>query len=180
VTSLRREAVDAADWGLSMQSLLMNLNQIFKVTIVVVLSGLALLPLAFAGEDRSRKACDYCRMIISDKQYGGKLRTAKGKTYIFDASECLAAFTIKQMAKPDTVATMSSVNFDNPASFVNVNRAIYLQTKALMSPMSLNLLAFATAADAEAARKKHPGEILRWNQVLEMVKRKWFPEMLAK
>ena len=119
-------------------------------------------------------------MIISDKQYGGKLRTAKGKTYIFDASECLAAFTIKQMDKPDTVATMSSINFDNPASFVNVNRAIYLQTKALMSPMSLNLLAFATAADAEAARKKHPGEILRWNQVLEMVKRKCFPEMLAK
>jgi copper chaperone NosL len=119
-------------------------------------------------------------MIITDKQYGGKLSTTKERTYIFDASECLAAFTIKQMAKPDTVVTMSSVNFSNPASFVNVKRAVYLQTKALMSPMSLNLLAFATAADAEAARKKHPGEILRWNQVLDLVKRKWFPEMLAK
>jgi copper chaperone NosL len=163
-----------------MQNLLLNLSQLFKVTIVVLLLVPPFSKLAFSGDDRGRKACDYCRMIISDKQYGGKLRTAKGKTYIFDASECLAAFTIKEMAKPDTVAAIYSVNFANPASFVNVNRAVYLQTKALMSPMSLNLLAFATAADAEGAKKKYPGEILRWNQVLDLVKRKWFPEMSTK
>jgi copper chaperone NosL len=163
-----------------MYSLRMSLNEIFTVTAVALLLEVVVSPPAFAGEDRGPKTCDFCRMIITDKQYGGKLSTTKGKTYIFDASECLAAFTIKQMAKPDTVVTMSSVNFSNPASFVNVKRAVYLQTKALMSPMSLNLLAFATAADAEAARKKHAGEILRWNQVLDLVKRKWFPEMLAK
>jgi len=48
-----------------------------------------------AGEDRGRPTCDYCRMIITEKEYGGKIKTAKGKALIFDATECMAAFVIK-------------------------------------------------------------------------------------
>ena len=44
-----------------------------------------------AGEDRGRPTCDYCRMIITEKEYGGKIKTVKGKALIFDATECMAA-----------------------------------------------------------------------------------------
>ena len=53
-----------------------------------------------AGEDRGRPTCDYCRMIITEKEYGGRIKTTKGKTLIFDATECMAAFVIKAMVKP--------------------------------------------------------------------------------
>ena len=61
-----------------------------------------------AGEDRGRPTCDYCRMIITEKEYGGRIKTAKGKTLIFDATECMAAFVIKAMVKPAEIQSLWS------------------------------------------------------------------------
>ena len=132
-----------------------------------------------AGEDRGRPTCDYCRMIITEKEYGGRIKTAKGKTLIFDATECMAAFVIKAMVKPAEIQSLWSVNFNQPGKMLNAKTACYLQSNSMMSPMSMNLSAYPSRAEAEKMREKHPGDLLNWAQVLEFVKQKWFREMLG-
>ena len=132
-----------------------------------------------AGEDRGRPTCDYCRMIITEKEYGGRIKTAKGKTLIFDATECMAAFVIKAMVKPAEIQSLWSVHFSQPGRMLNAKTAFYLQSNSMMSPMSINLSAYQSRAEAERMREKHPGELLNWTQVLDFVKQKWFREMLG-
>jgi len=138
------------------------------------------LPVALvAGEDRGRPTCDYCRMIITEKEYGGKIKTVKGKTLIFDATECMAAYVIKSMVKPAEIQSLWSMHFSQPGRMVNAKTAFYLQANSMMSPMSINLSAYPSRAEAERMRENHPGEILNWTEVLEHVKQKWFREMLG-
>jgi len=132
-----------------------------------------------AGEDRGRPTCDYCRMIITEKEYGGKIKTVKGKPLIFDATECMAAYVIKAMVKPAAIQSLWSMDFSQPGRLVNAKTALYLQSNSMMSPMSINLSAYPSRAEAEKMRERHPGEILNWTQVLDHVKQKWFREMLA-
>jgi len=132
-----------------------------------------------AGEDRGRPTCDYCRMIITEKEYGGRIKTAKGKTLIFDATECMAAFVIKAMVKPAEIQSLWSVHFNQPGRMLNAKTACYLQSNSMMSPMSINLSAYQSRAEAERMRQNHPGELLNWAQVLDFVKQKWFREMLG-
>jgi len=135
--------------------------------------------LMIAGEDRGRPTCDYCRMIITEKEYGGKIKTVKGKTLIFDATECMAAYVIKAMVKPAEIQSLWSMHFSQPGRMVNAKTAFYLQSNSMMSPMSINLSAYSSRAEAERMRENHPGEILNWTQVLDHVKQKWFREMLG-
>jgi len=129
-----------------------------------------------AGEDRGRPTCDYCRMIITEKEYGGKIKTAKGKTLIFDATECMAAFVIKAMVKAAEIQSLCSIHFNKPGRMLNATTACYLHSNSMMSPMAINLSAYQTRSEAEKMRQKHPGELLNWTQVLNHVKEKWFPE----
>ena len=144
--------------------------------VVCVCVGPAVL---MAGEDRGRPTCDYCRMIITEKEYGGRIKTTKGKILIFDATECMAAFVIKAMVKPAEIQSLWSVNFNQPGKMLNARTACYLQSNSLMSPMSINLSAYASRTEAGKMREKHPGDLLDWTQVLEFVKQKWFREMLG-
>jgi len=132
-----------------------------------------------AGEDRGRPTCDYCRMIITEKEYGGRIKTTQGKTLVFDATECMAAFVIKTMVKPAEVRSLWSVNFNQPGKMLNAKTACYLQSNSLMSPMSINLSAYPSRVEAGRMREKHPGDLLNWAEVLEFVKQKWFREMLG-
>ena len=132
-----------------------------------------------AGEDRGRPTCDYCRMIITEKEYGGKIKTVRGKALIFDATECMAAYVIKAMVKPAKIQSLWSMQFSQPGRLLNAKTAFYLQSNSMMSPMSMNLSAYRSRAEAERMRENHPGEILNWTEVLDYVKQKWFREMLA-
>lgn len=133
----------------------------------------------FGGEDRGRPTCDYCRMIITEKQYGGNIKTVMGKTLIFDATECMAAFVIKAMVKPAEIHSLWSVPFSQSGRLLNARTACYLQSKSMMSPMGINLSAYPSRASAEKMQQRHQGELLNWTQVLDHVRQKWFPEMVA-
>ena len=131
------------------------------------------------GEDRGRPTCDYCRMIITEKEYGGRIKAVGRKPFIFDATECMAAFVIKAMVKPVEIQSLWSMNFKQPGQMLNARTASYLQSNSMISPMAINLSAYASRAEADSMRQKHPGEILSWVEVLNFVKQKWFPEIVG-
>ena len=132
-----------------------------------------------AGEDRGRPTCDYCRMIITEKEYGGRIKTVKGKALIFDATECMAAYVIKAMVKPAEIQSLWSMHFSQPGRMVNAKTAFYLQSNSMMSPMSINLSAYRSRAEAERMRETILARSSTGLKFLDHVKQKWFREMLA-
>ena len=42
--------------------------------------------------DYGNEVCDFCKMTIVDTQHATEIVTKKGKTYKFDASECMVNF----------------------------------------------------------------------------------------
>src|SRR5262249_38760744 len=144
------------------------------LALALLAVGPVLTTAARGAQDEGRPACDYCRMIITERRFGAKLETRDRKLYIFDSTECLAAYFLRTPVDSSEVRTVWSVRWDRPQSVVDARKAWYLLSDRLPSPMGMNLSAFRTSAAAEAARKTHPGELLRWGQVLELVQRKWF------
>ena len=113
------------------------------------------------------KACDYCRMSISDERFGGQLITPRGKTYAFDAIECLASYYLQNRADGDN-GSVWVADFANPGHWLEAKNALFIRNDAHQSPMGLNLVALRADAD-NATAGQVPGTTLRWQQVLALV-----------
>jgi len=118
--------------------------------------------------------CDYCGMWIEQPRFGGRMQTLDRRSLRFDATECMAAFTIRPRDGALAPVGMWSVRWDRPGAEVDARKAVYLLCDSLPSPMGVGLSAFADARAAQAARRRHPGRLLDWNQVVELVRARWF------
>lgn len=107
-------------------------------------------------------ACTHCKMTIADNRYGSELVTEKGKVYKFDAIECLSAF---QVASSEQFAFQLVTNFLQPGEFIEAQKAWYLQSSSLPSPMGMNLTAFAEENDARAVATEKGGKVMDWEEV---------------
>lgn len=118
--------------------------------------------------------CDYCGMLIEQPRFGGRMQTLDRQTLRFDATECMAAFTIRPRNGELAPVAMWSVRWDRPGAELDARKAVYLHSESLPSPMGLHLSAFPDARAAAAARAKHPGRLLDWDQVVGLVRERWF------
>jgi copper chaperone NosL len=115
-------------------------------------------------------ACDYCRMTISDERFAGQFITHKGKVHAFDSIECLASF----YAFGTTPAQRGDAwvaDFANPGRWVAAERAVFARAETRRSPMGLDIMAFQADADTAAIRRDMKASIMRWSDVLELVRR---------
>jgi len=128
-------------------------------------------PIHFGEDD-----CDYCRMIISDQRYGGELMTTKGKAYKFDSVECLAAYILEQKSGSNEMRSIWTIDFNNPEKLIDASQAWYLHSDLLKSPMGLNLSAFTNQNMAETVKNVYPGEVVRWDEVKNLVIKEWLDQ----
>jgi copper chaperone NosL len=122
--------------------------------------------------DSSR--CDYCRMLFQEKKFGGELQTASDSILVFDASECQAAYVIGGKISLSNIKKQWSVNYRNPGFLVDANKAWYVHSDKLMSPMEANIAAFASKQEADSVRSKLGGELMDWNGVVHFIRVRWF------
>ncbi len=115
--------------------------------------------------------CDYCQMKIMDDRYGSELVTSTGKVYKFDSVECLAGFYLKNKEKIK-IHSLWVTDFQEK-KLIPAERALYLHSKDLPSPMGMNLSAFKTKEELDKVKVKYGGKILKWEDVLKLVKEKW-------
>jgi copper chaperone NosL len=115
-------------------------------------------------------ACDYCRMTISDERFAAQFITSKGKVHAFDSIECLAAFYLAGRTPTDRGDIWVS-DFAHPGRWVAAERAVFARSKTRQSPMGLDLRAFAADADTAGIARDTGATILRWSEVLELVRR---------
>jgi copper chaperone NosL len=114
--------------------------------------------------------CAHCRMIVSEEAFAAQLRTAQGRSLVFDSIECMAEFVRDNEASGEVqVGGMWVTDFASPGTWLPADEAFFLQSRELRSPMGLNLSAYGSSQDAAAHRQEFGGELLRWADVLEVV-----------
>ena len=99
----------------------------------------------------------FCGMVISDPRFAAQVVTEKGKTYLFDAIECLVAFVTEEAVPADQIHSTWVANFDQPGEWLAAEEAYYLQSSQLHSPMGVNLLAFKTRPALESVKAEVGG-----------------------
>jgi len=117
------------------------------------------------------ESCDKCRMQIMDPKYGTELVTSKGKVYKFDSVECLAFFA-KNM-NDDKNSTLWVTDFSNNNELVDKNKAFFLLSEKLRSPMGLNLTAFSSQNELDKLKEQYQGKEITWDELIEYVNHEW-------
>jgi len=140
----------------------------------------ALLSLAFLSFSCSTKPqpfetgkdnCHFCKMGITDTRFGGELITKKGKIFKFDDLVCLANFLKAGGEEPGNISKTLTVLFEKPNEFLDVNKASFVVSPELKSPMGSNTAAFSSRAAADNFTKDKQGAmIINWSQLLGKVK----------
>lgn len=109
------------------------------------------------GEDH----CYNCDMTVVSKTHAAEFVTKKGKSYMFDAAECMVWKLNKNENENDMEFLLVS-DFANPGELVNALQATYLISDKIQSPMGANLTAFKSKEAATNALKEHGGKLFTW------------------
>jgi copper chaperone NosL len=107
--------------------------------------------------------CHFCSMTIVDKQHAAQFMTKKGRSYAFDASECMLNH-LKEIDRA-TVETFLVNDYNAPGELIDATQATYLISKNIPSPMGEYLTAFATKEAAKKAQSDNKGELYTWEQL---------------
>ena len=111
------------------------------------------------GED----ACHYCSMTIVDRQHASQLVTDKGKSYKFDAIECM----INHISESTTpIALYLVTDYTHPEALIDAKKATFIISSNIPSPMKANLSALESKAEAEALQASKGGELYTWQALL--------------
>lgn len=114
-------------------------------------------------------ACHFCDMTIVAPQHAAQIVTSKGRSYKYDAIECMV-HSLQDEFKDTEMAYKLVADFGNPGKFINATDAGYLVSEEIQSPMGENLSAFSGKEEAEKAQKEFTGNIFTWEEIQKHLK----------
>lgn len=112
--------------------------------------------------------CHFCSMTIVDKQHAAQVVTQKGKTFKFDAVECMV-----NHLKDVDVASMELFlvnDYQTPGDLIDATNATFLISKGIPSPMGEYLSGFQSKVEAENVEAENNGKLYSWNELLTKFK----------
>ena len=139
-----------------------------KLNLTLIFSGLLLL---FSCSTEPEKieygfdACTFCEMTIVDQSHAALMVSDKGKTYKFDAIECMLRYSNREEPQKEYAHVLVS-DYLNPGAMMVAKDAFYLISKEIPSPMGGNLSALSSEKISRELKKQKNGEILRWDEVV--------------
>jgi copper chaperone NosL len=105
-------------------------------------------------------------MTLTDKRFGAEIVTIKGKVFKFDDLNCLVEYLKKGSIVEKEVSQIVVVDFNHPGSFVATEKAFFLQSAAMKSPMRGDIACFSTKKDRDAVKIQIGGGIeMAWENV---------------
>jgi len=117
-------------------------------------------------------SCEHCLMVLDADAHGTEMVTSTGVVHTFDSVECLISF-LENGDPRGRVHSLWVTDFGNPTKLVEAEKAYYLVSPALGSPMGLGITAFAREEDRDGAVHAFGGEPLNWRGVKKLVKEAW-------
>jgi len=115
------------------------------------------------------EACDYCKMTISQLNFGGEIITQKGKIYKFDDAHCMAHFLKGSTVRTADIAQTVFIDYENKGTFLNVKSLYFVVSPQLKSPMNSNAAAFSNKTVAGKIAAQNSGEIKSWDELLKIL-----------
>jgi copper chaperone NosL len=112
--------------------------------------------------------CSYCKMTIVDKAHSAQMVTKKGKQYKFDAIECMAR-NVHEDHKLAEKSNLLVADYINPGTMLNAEKATYIISPKIKSPMGANLSAVADVKTAKKIIKEKGGEIYTWKPLIKVL-----------
>ena len=109
--------------------------------------------------------CGFCKMTISDNRFGAEIVTKKSKVYKFDDAHCIKAFLGSKKIAQQDIAGIYFTDFIPPHQLINVERAHFLQSPSLKSPMNGNIAAFSHVDSLEKMVPKFYGNKISWEEM---------------
>lgn len=114
-----------------------------------------------------QEECIQCKMKIVDLKFNAQIQTSKGKIYHFDSIECLV----------DWLEQNKNIEINNAwvkdyltGEWVEYQKAYYLASKNLPSPMGAFLSGYKSQEEVEKIRQEKDGQILRYNELVNYLK----------
>lgn len=114
--------------------------------------------------------CHFCKMGIVDPKFGGEVITKKSKVYKFDDIVCMGRFLQSGTLKESEIAKKVVINFEKENDFLDTDKAFFLVSPEIKSPMGSNAAAFSTSEAAEKMKAGKAGELLSWDDLYQRVK----------
>jgi copper chaperone NosL len=139
---------------------LRRLVLVFAVPFVLAACAAAPEPVHWGVE-----ACAHCQMVISDERFAGQVVDRRGKTYKFDAIECMAGFLNEGAVSGDDVHSVWVA--DGPDGWVEAGTATFVHSPSVRTPMGGGFTAHVTPSAAAAYAAEVDGELLTWSAVVE-------------
>lgn len=112
--------------------------------------------------------CVFCEMTIVDKSHSAVLVSSKGKSFKFDAIECMVRYMNRN--EMNDYAFILVTDFSNPGVLTEAVNGYFLITPEIPSPMGANLSAFQSKTDALSMQESKGGELLKWKEIMERFK----------
>jgi copper chaperone NosL len=95
--------------------------------------------------------CHSCKMTLMDQKFGAELVTNKGKVYKFDDINCLFNFYNEGSVNKNDFSFKLVVDFSQPEKLIDAEKAVYLKSGEIKSPMASQVAAFETVQTKLAA-----------------------------
>ncbi len=106
-------------------------------------------------------ACHFCKMTIVSKTHSAQAVSKKGKQFKYDAIECMVNDINKE--NNAEMSIMLVANYLNAGEMIPAEKATYIVSENIPSPMGANLSATASKADAEQLKTENGGELFDWS-----------------
>lgn len=108
-------------------------------------------------------ACHFCKMTIVDKTHAAQAVSSKGKQFKYDAIECMVNDI--NMNQNTDMATLLVANYLNAGEMLPAEKAHFIISSGIPSPMGGNLSATASRQEAEQLQNEHGGDLFNWNEL---------------
>ena len=113
--------------------------------------------------------CDFCKMTLMDKHFGAELITKKGKVYKFDDLNCFVRFLQAGTVSEEAVAGRYCTDYAHAGVLLNVDKALFLHSENLKTPMASGLAAFSRSEDLEAVKARVGGTATFWRELPQVI-----------
>ncbi len=107
--------------------------------------------------------CDYCKMTIANGQFASEVKTTKGRFYKFDDISCLIGYK-----KENSTTTFSAYyvnDFLGNNELIDAEKAYYIQSEEIGSPMGGNIAAFKNKELAQPMIEKYKAVETSWKMI---------------
>ncbi len=114
----------------------------------------------------SHDTCAHCKMAISQPRYAAQIVDKDGTAYKFDDIGCMTNFARQRKLAPPSGAKIYVIDYAS-AEWLDAEKAVFVRSEAIDSPMASGLAGFRDASAAQSFTKSNPGQILTLKDVME-------------